>query len=138
MLYQYQNEDDKCLMYCVFYHINQKSIKKDPQRVSKYKPYENQFDFSSIKFPASLHEVNKMEKLVDYGINVFYYDNKSVYPVLNTDRRDDKIMNLLMIKDGVKEHYVYVKKLFLLNEEMKMESIYQSKLILALIVFIVL
>ena len=56
-----QNEDDKCLMYCVLYHINQKSIKKDPQRVSKYKPYENQFDFSSIKFPASLHEVNKME-----------------------------------------------------------------------------
>jgi hypothetical protein len=25
-----QNEDDKCLMYCVLYHINQKSIKKNP------------------------------------------------------------------------------------------------------------
>jgi hypothetical protein len=47
-----QNEDEKCLMYCVLYHFNQKSIKKDPQRVLKYKSYENQFDFSSIKFPA--------------------------------------------------------------------------------------
>ena len=67
-----QNEDEKCLMYCVLYHFNQKSIKKDPQRVSKYKSYENQFDFSSIKFPASLHEVKKLEKIIDYRINVFY------------------------------------------------------------------
>jgi hypothetical protein len=109
-----QNEDDKCLMYCVLYHINQQSIKKDAQRVSKYKPYLNQFDFSSIKFPASLHDVKKMETIIDYGINVFYYDNTTIYPVLNTHRRDDKIINLLMIKDGLKEHYVYIKKLDIL------------------------
>jgi hypothetical protein len=106
-----QNEDDKCLMYCVLYHINKQSITKDPQRVTKYKPFINQFDFSKIKFPASLHEVKKMETLIDYGINVFYYDNTTIYPVLNTQRRDDKIINLLMIKDGIKEHYVYIKQL---------------------------
>ena len=89
-------------------------IKKDPQRVSKYKPYLNQFDFSSIKFPASLHEVKKMEQLVDYGINVFIYDDKSVRPHRTTKRQDDKIMNLLIIKEGVKKHYVYVKKLDIL------------------------
>ena len=51
-------------MYCVLYHINQKSIKKNPQRVNNLKTFENQFDFSSIKFPASLHEVKKVEKLL--------------------------------------------------------------------------
>ena len=50
-------------------------------------------------------------KLVDYGINVFIYDDKSVRPHRTTKRQDDNIMNLLIIKEGVKEHYVYIKKL---------------------------
>ena len=57
-----QNEDDKCLMYCVLYHINKDKIKKDPQRVSKYKPYLNQFDFSKIKFPTPIRDIPKVEK----------------------------------------------------------------------------
>ncbi len=85
-----QNEDDKCLMYCVLYHIHQDKIKIHPERVAKYKLYLNQFDFSKIKFPASLNEVIKVETLIDYGINVFYYDNEIIYPILNTQRRDDK------------------------------------------------
>lgn len=109
-----QNEDDKCLMYCVLYHINKEHLKSHPERVSKYKKYLNQYDFSKIKFPASLHEVKKMENLIDYGINVFCYDNKTTYPILTTDRRDDKIIHLLMIKDGKKEHYVYINKLDIL------------------------
>lgn len=108
-----QNNDDKCLMYCVLYHFNQDKLKKNPQRVSLYNPFLNQFDFSSISFPATLHEVKKVEAIIDCGINVFCYDSqeKLVWPILNTDRRDNKIMNLLMIKDGNNEHYVYIKKL---------------------------
>ena len=40
------NEDQKCLIYCLLYHLHQDEIKKDPQRVSKYKQYENTVDFS--------------------------------------------------------------------------------------------
>ena len=50
-------------MYCVWYHIHQDKIKIHPERVAKYKPYLNQFEFSKIKFPASLHEVKKVEKI---------------------------------------------------------------------------
>lgn len=109
-----QNEDNKCLMYCVLYHINKDKITTNPQRVSKYNQYLEQFDFSTIKFPASLRDVKKMEDIIDHGINVFYYDEKKVYPVLNTTRRDDKIINLLLLKDENTEHYVYISKLDIL------------------------
>ena len=109
-----QNEDEKCLMYCVLYHINKDKIKKDPQRVTKYKPYLNQFDFSTIKFPTPIRDIPKVEKIIDYGINLFLYDDKKVFPNYVTERRDDKIINLLLIKDGNKEHYIYISKLDIL------------------------
>jgi hypothetical protein len=98
-------------MYCILYHINKDKIKKDPQRVSKYKPYLNQFDFSKIKFPTPIRDIPKVENIIDYGINLFLYDDKKVFPNYITERRDDKIINLLLIKDGNKEHYVYISKL---------------------------
>lgn len=107
-----KNNDDKCIMYCVLYHIYQNEIKKDPQRVSKYEQYLNVYDWSKIKFPATIREVEKIENLVDYGINVFSYDDGAVRPMRVTQRRDERIMNLLLIKNEQKvEHYVYISKL---------------------------
>jgi len=71
-----KNEDDKCLKYCVLYHINKDKITKDPQRVTKYKPYEKDFDWSGIKFPVSIQDIEKVEKLIDYGINVYDCDKR--------------------------------------------------------------
>lgn len=110
-----KNEDDKCLMYCVLYHIHQKEIKVNPERVTKYKPYLNEFDWSNIKFPVSLNHIDKVEDLIDYGINVYGYEEKSVHPLRITKRKDDKTINLLFIgqlKDNEHvNHYVYIKKL---------------------------
>lgn len=117
-----KNEDNKCLMYCVLYHINKDKIKKDPQRVTKYKPYENQFDFSKIKFPVSITDISKVEQIIDHGINVFIYDDKCVYSIRTTTRRDEKIINLLMLKNKNTEHYVYVSKLDVLIRKNKFDE----------------
>jgi hypothetical protein len=113
-----KNEDDKCLMYCVLYHIHQKEIIKDSYRVSKYEPYVNDFDWSKINFPVSLNDMHKVEELVNYGINVYGYEDKSVHPLRITTRRDDKVINLLLIgslqKGNQINHYVYIKKLDIL------------------------
>jgi hypothetical protein len=41
--------------------MHQDKLKIHPERVSKYKPYINQFDFSKINFPASVREIKKVE-----------------------------------------------------------------------------
>jgi hypothetical protein len=113
-----KNEDDKCLMYCILYHIHKNEIKDHPERVSKYATYLNEFDWSKIKFPVSLNDIEKVEELIDYGINVYGYENKSTFPLRISKRKDDKIINLLLIGSLKKEqkvnHYVYIKKLDIL------------------------
>jgi ssDNA-binding Zn-finger/Zn-ribbon topoisomerase 1 len=101
-------------MYCVLYHIYQDEIKSHPERLSHYEKYLNVFDWNEIKFPVPIKDIHKVEKLIDYGINVFGYE-KSPFPLHITKRQDDKIINLLMIGNRVDnknvQHYVYIKKL---------------------------
>lgn len=119
-----KNDDDKCLQWCIIYHFKKDIITKDPQRITKYKPYENMFDFSSIKFPTPLRDIKKVEEIINKGINVFIYDKetKNVLPTSITQRRDDDVINLLLIKEGDKQHFVYVKKLDILISQPKFDE----------------
>ena len=102
-----QNKDDKCLMYCVLYHLHKDEIKGHPERVSHYKKYKD-FNWDDIKFPVKLGQMSKIEEMVKHGINVFGYDNKRVFPLRVTPIITEDIINLLLIDN---KHFVYVKKL---------------------------
>ena len=103
------NEDDKCFLYCHLYHLHKKEIIKNPQRVSKYKQYVNEVDYSKIKFPVEQNQYNKIEKLNNININVFGYENKQTFPIYISKEKFDNNMNLLLINDNNKNHYVYIK-----------------------------
>ena len=59
-------------------------IKKDQQRVSKYKKYANEVDYKDIKFPVKSNQYNKIEKLNNININVFGYESKQQFCVVRT------------------------------------------------------
>ena len=42
-------------------------------------------------------------------MNVFCHENNLVYPVHISDEKFENCMDLLMITDGNKSHYVYIK-----------------------------
>jgi hypothetical protein len=109
-----KNENDKCIMYCVLFHIFQKDIEVNPERVSKYTPYLNVYDWSKIKFPVALKDIGKVEDLVGHAINV-YDCGKRPLRISEKIFGDDKIINLLIIGDHIKDaqvmHYVYIKKM---------------------------
>ena len=48
-----KNNDDKCFQYAVTAALNYQSIKKDPQRISKIKPFINQYSWKEISFPSN-------------------------------------------------------------------------------------
>ena len=47
-----KNNDDKCFQYAVTLALNLDKIKKDPQRISKIKPFIDQCNWEDIDFPS--------------------------------------------------------------------------------------
>ena len=47
-----KNNDDKCFQYAVTAALNHEQLKKDPQRISKIKPFINQYNWKDIEFPS--------------------------------------------------------------------------------------
>ena len=48
-----KNNDDKCFQYAVTLALNLDKIKKDPQRVSKIKPFTEKYNWEDIDFPST-------------------------------------------------------------------------------------
>ena len=48
-----KNNDHKCFQYAATLALNLDKIKKDPQRISKIKPFIEQYNWKEIKFPST-------------------------------------------------------------------------------------
>ena len=69
----------------------------------------NDLDCEGIKFPVSKRDYCKIEKKNDICINVFCYENDLTYPVYISDQKLKGVLDLLLIADKNKSHYVYIK-----------------------------
>ena len=56
-----KNNDDKCFQYAITVALNYQNIKKDPQRISKIKPFIVQYNWKEIGFPSYLKDWKKFE-----------------------------------------------------------------------------
>ena len=56
-----KNNDDKCFQYAVTLALNIDRIKKDPQRISKIKPFIDQYNWKDIEFPSTGKDWRKFE-----------------------------------------------------------------------------
>ena len=54
-----KNNDHKCFQYAVTLALNLDKIKKDPQRISKIKPFIEQYNWKDIDFPSILVQIGK-------------------------------------------------------------------------------
>ena len=48
-----KNNDNKCVQYVVTVALNHDKINKDPQRISKIKPFINQYNWNGINLPST-------------------------------------------------------------------------------------
>ena len=56
-----KNNDDKCFQYTVTLALNLDKIKKDPQRVSKIKPFIEKYNWEDKDFPSTSKDWKKFE-----------------------------------------------------------------------------
>ena len=89
-------------------------IGKNPERITKIKPFINKYNWEGINFLAEKDDWKKIEKNnVRIALNVLYAKKEKIYSayVLKNTSTCEKQIILLMISNGEKWHYLAVKKL---------------------------
>jgi len=111
-----KNKDLKCFLYCVIAHDHPQ--KRNPNRVSPYLQYIDEYKDWNKEFPMKLNDVGKFEKQFKKSINVYGYEIKghkvSYYPLYitaNVVTNANDMINLLLVKDKEKHHYVLIKSM---------------------------
>ena len=102
-----RNYDNECFKWAV---IAVMKCGKDCQRVSKLRQYEDEFDWSLVKFPTSTRDIGHFESSNEISVNVLAVDNKQIY-ICRKGAEYDRVANLMLITDGAKNHYVAIRSL---------------------------
>ena len=69
----------------------------------------NDLDYKGIKFPVSKKDYKKIVQKNNIFINVFGYENGLTYPMYISKQKFEDYMDLLLINDENKSHYVCIK-----------------------------
>ena len=108
-----KNNDNKCFQYAATLAFNFNNIDRNPQRISKIKPFINNYKWNYINFPATKKDWNKFEvNNKNIALNILYvpYNTKKIeiaYKSKYNFIRDNQII-LLMISNGENWHYLAV------------------------------
>ena len=103
------------LSYALTVTLNYKNIKNNPERISKIKPFIDQYNWKEIDFSSHKKEWKKFEKNnKSVTLNILYLPHNTeeirhAYVSKYNTNRENHII-LLMITDGKKWHYLTVKK----------------------------
>ena len=104
-----KNEDNKCFLYSILAKLH--PVEKHTERVSNYEPYLEELNTNGISMPMRLQQIPKFEKQNDLTINVYMTDRTGddTYPVYISKKRGNDPINLLLLSDGEKSHYTWIK-----------------------------
>ena len=74
-----KNLDIECFKWAVIAAMNWRDIDNHPERINKLRRYENDFDWSEIKFPASFRDIKRSESRNEITINILAFEGNQVY-----------------------------------------------------------
>ena len=104
-----KNNAQKFFLWCHVRHIN--PLKEHPERINKIdkKIACNLLNYDEIEFPIEEKDFEEIEVQNNISINVFGYENELVFPIYVSDQKFEKSMDLLILINDDKSHYVYIK-----------------------------
>ena len=111
-----KNNDHKCFQYAVTLALNYDKIDRNPQRISKIRPFIDQYNWKDIDYPATSKDWKKIEQNNEsITLNILYVSHNTrkihiAYKSRHNLTREKQVI-LLMITDGEKWHCLVVKNL---------------------------
>ena len=113
--------DEECFKYAVIAALHHHEIANHPERISKLKPYIDNYNWEGLKFPLPVEKIKKFEKNnIDIAVNVLFIHRKeddtkqgkiSILRRSKFNTARNKIVNLLLLNDGEKSHYTCIKSI---------------------------
>ena len=104
-----KNLDMKCFKWAVIAALNWKEIGHDQRRVSKLRHYDD-LNWDGIDFPVSTQAIKRFESRNGVSVNVLALDGKTPY-IYRKGGDYNRVVNLMIIEDNEKSHYVAIKSL---------------------------
>ena len=68
-----------------------------------------ELNYQGVKFLVATKHYGKIEEQNSININVFGYENEQFYSIHLSKHKNEKVLNLLLITQGEKQHYVFIK-----------------------------
>ena len=110
-----KNNDHKCFQYAATLALNFDNINNHPEKISKIRPFIDQYNWKDIDFPAASKDWKKFELNNKVALNILFvpHNTKKIQLAYRSkyDLTYNKKIILLMITDGEKWHYPVVKNL---------------------------
>ena len=98
-------KDNNCFQYAITAALNHQNIDHHPERISKLKPFINNYNWKDIEFPSHSKDWRKFarnKKTIALYILYVPYNTKQInqaYISKDNNERDNQV-NLVMITDG--------------------------------------
>ena len=102
------NEYQECFKWAVIAASRWEEINNNPERISKLKRFEKDFDWSGIEFPVSVKDIKKFELRNQISINLLAIEGKHIY-ICRKGGNYERIINLMLITGNNRKHYVAIK-----------------------------
>ena len=91
-------------------------------------------NYEGVKFPVSKRDYCKIERKGNICINVFCYENGLTYPVYVSDQKFKDCVDVLLISDENKSHYVYIKDFNRIKQKIKTKNVFANVVYSVLVV----
>jgi hypothetical protein len=101
-----QNQDNECFKWAVLSALH--PVQVHPERISHYRPFEDELNFTGIKFPVELSDIAKFERKNNLAIFVYHLANgKDVQPLHRSKLQVgwERRVRLFLHRD----HYMWIK-----------------------------
>ena len=102
------NKDQECFKWAVIAASRWENINRNPQRISKLKKFEADFDWSGIGFWFSFRDIKGFEFRKQISINILAIEGRQIY-ICRKGGNYDRAINLMLITESNRKHYVLIK-----------------------------
>ena len=110
-----KNNNHKCFQYAAALAVNFDNINNHPEKISKIRPFIDQYNWKDIDFPATSKDWKKFELNNKVALNILFvpHNTKKIQLAYRSkyNLTYNKQIILLMITDGEKWHYLVINNL---------------------------
>ena len=104
-----KSNDNKSFQYSITLSLYYKEIDNNFNRITKIKPYINNFNWNNINFPPAKQDYKNFEiNNFEIALNIYRVNNEKLSQLYRSNYNRTKEVNLLLIEN---KHYVCIKSL---------------------------